>query len=71
MKVQPPRSGNPPLQVACLKTCRLRVLNLVREYRCALYFFFITDINVIVAKSTGGAQVEDPVVSIGVDDSAV
>ena len=36
-----------------------------------LFFIVITDINVMVAQSTGVAQVEDPMVSIGTEDNAV
>jgi len=36
-----------------------------------LFFILITDINVIVAESTGAAQVKNPTASISAEDSAV
>ena len=36
-----------------------------------LFFIVITDINIMVAESTGLAQVNDPTASIGAEDSAV
>ena len=73
VRVKLPRSRNPHPQVACPKTCSLQILNLVREQRYAYTLIFIVNINidVIVAESTGVAQVEDPMASIGAEDSAV
>ena len=36
-----------------------------------LLFIITTDINIMVAESTGVAQVEDPMESLGAEDNAV
>ena len=35
-----------------------------------LFFIVITDINVMVAESTGVTQVEDPTISFGTEDNS-